>query len=251
MSFDSKQSEKQKASKIESSLEETPAVVYRFFIKEEIKHQIPKIALFFSTKRFLNFIKLLESSLSQSFPSYSFYLKEQLELILNQTAISYRVNYLQEELYTLFESLHLFSDKDFIHLLDIKYLFMTVYSMKFLFQNYDRNKNMIIDDEELHSISCLLEPPIFQFLKEEVKNYPDFMEKYFNPYKVTRYILSIKKSPLYRFLVQSTFSLIRIKKSVFLLRKLTVWLICFLKKVLSICDQLILKSLSKISFWII
>ena len=181
----------------------------------EIEYFISKRALFSSKKRFLSFIELLESDLSESFPFYSRFLREQVEFFRSDSKKSFGMEnhsfYLsQSKRYPLFESLKLASDEDRLYLLDIKYLFMIIYFMEFLFQNYDRDANLIIYDGEIHLLSCLMEPFLLKFLEQELKDRFDRIEdvygfekivrsnsvkNYYRPKKIIRYIFKYQDIP--------------------------------------------------------
>ena len=183
---------------------------------------LQKDLLLLEKKRALNFTKLLEESLFDSFPAYSQFLKEQLEPTFNSPKASYdhialgRLQDLrwglkkvdkkkleefrhwqdiQRELEPFSASLSLLSDENRIYLIDIKYLFMSVYSMQFLFQKYDQNKNMKIDEEEIQSLSCLIEPLIAWFVDPEIKNQWGWVKNYYRASKITRYIFKYQEIP--------------------------------------------------------
>ena len=180
--------------------QELPETETYFFIRSETKYEVDKIAFIYSKNRFLNFTKLLQESLSKSFPSYSDFLKMQIDLIENEAQEPYgRIGYnyylLQEEVYPLYQSLHLFSNKNKLHLLDIKYLFMMLYSMDFLFKNYDSNKNLMIDDKEVQSLSCFIEPFLSSFIESELENQSNLIKNYYRSDKIIRYIFKYQEMP--------------------------------------------------------
>lgn len=163
--------------------------------------QIYKRALFFSEEKFIYFIDLLEQSLANSFPSYSIFLREEREHFRPadiDEAYSIRHNsfyVLQKELYPLYESLYVFSDEEPLHLLDMKYFLMMLHFMKALFQNYDQNKNGVIDDQELNFLSCAIEPFLSVLIKEELKDSMDWVQNYYSTHKIIRYIFKHQEIP--------------------------------------------------------
>ena len=177
------------------------------FLKEaEIKYEVNKTTIFYSKNRFLNFTKLLQKSLSESFPSYSKFLESILLKVQNEAQkpygkFKYEYSLLQKEAAPLYQSLSLFSNKNKLHLLDIKYLFMMLYSMDFLFEKYDSNKNLMIDDKEIQSLSCLIEPFLSSVIESKLENLSDWMPNidwirdYFRSDKVIRYIFEYQELP--------------------------------------------------------
>jgi len=174
---------------------------------ENREYEISKELLYYSKERTLKFAELLAESLSDFFPSYSDFLKEQFELFKSNNLkepdnnsymlLSHNHYYylLAEELYPLQQSLNVFSEKDRLHLLDIKYLFMMIQSMEILFKNYDRNKNAKIDDKELDAFYCLIEPFLSQFLSEELEGQWEWVKEYYRSEKIIRYIFKYQEIP--------------------------------------------------------
>jgi len=164
--------------------------------------QIDKRILFFSEEKTIYFIDLLEQSLAGSFPSYSNFLREERESFRPADAdeayksIGHNSFYvLQKELYPLYESLYVFSDEESLHLLDMKYFLMMLHFMKSFFQNYDQNKNEMIDDQELNLLSCAIEPFLSVLIKEELKGSVDWIQNYYSTHKIIRYIFKYQEIP--------------------------------------------------------
>ena len=169
------------------------------FIEAEAKNEVHTTDLISSKKR-IHFIKLLQESLSKPFSSYSDFLKMQLDLVENNMEKLYFIvgrgdYFLQEEFDYLFQSLDLFSNKNKLHLLDIKYLFMMLYSMDFLFKNYDSNKNLMIDDNEVQYLSCFIKPFLSRLIESELEDKSDWIQDYYRSDKIIRYIFKYQKVP--------------------------------------------------------
>ena len=162
--------------------------------------------LLYERKSFFNFIEILEQTLFQSFPNYSDFLKQQREKhiivneshddSLNEESYSYHSHlYLQQELHPLFESLSVFSPENKLHLLDVKYLFMIISSIDFLFKKYDINKNQKIDDSEILALSCFIEPFLTPLIEAKLKDRNDWVKHYYRPQKILRYIFKHQEIP--------------------------------------------------------
>ncbi|MCZ0932850.1 MAG: hypothetical protein OXJ52_06845 [Oligoflexia bacterium] len=196
-------------SKLFSSAEEEAYIVFKNFFK---KRSISKWDIQNSNEQLTEFGSFLSDRLSQSFPSYSQFLKTQIaesdKTSFKETMYVDEYGYgmveqekssktpLRTAMTPLLETLNLPSSEEAeIRFRNVKNMMLNIYIMQAFFKVYDVNQDFRLSPQELKSLSCLMTPLVFILISPELKEEWKIIQNAYDPTAVSNYIINYQKFP--------------------------------------------------------
>ena len=196
-------------SKLFSSAEESAYDLFEGFFKGR---SIRKTDLQTSKEVWTEFSSFLSDYLSQTFPSYSQFLKKQIEESPPQAVRFKKRDYqgnhlmiesldektipLQSTISPLLKMLDLpLSGESEITAKNLKYMMLNIYIMQAFFNIYDLNQDFVLSSQELKSLSCLMTPLVSILVSSKLKDRLEIIQETYDSKVIANYIINYKKLP--------------------------------------------------------
>lgn len=157
------------------------------------------------------FSEVLSEYFQESFPGYVSFLKETLayeeEEFLeapfwgnqpNPAWETRKEKILNETLTPLKEILEWseFNNEDQVTFQNVKYMMLNIRLTQAIFSIYDRNKNQVLDSEELSALDCFIKPFVSFIVSSRVEKESQFIKDLYRPEKVSKYIINEQTLPV-------------------------------------------------------
>ena len=193
-------------SKLFYSVEEEAYIVFKKFFKKRL---ISKGELQTSNEKLTELSSFLSDRLSQSFPSYSQFLKTQMAesdktsfeetMYLNEYGYGRTKHHntpLRKAMTPLLETLNLPSSKEAeIRFQNVKNMMLNIYIMQAFFKIYDLNQDFMLSHQELKSLSCLMTPLVSILISSNLKERWAIIQETYDPTVISNYIINYQKIP--------------------------------------------------------
>ena len=168
-----------------------------------------------SNKKITELSLFLSNYLSEPFPSYSQFLKIQIDKDEKEFAkmmetydyLNYNLTQEQEEyikdpvfvkkaLAPLLSLLNLsLAEEKKISVQNVKSMILNIYIMRAFFQVYDLDQNFILSPQELRPFSCLITPLISILISPKLEEQWKIIQNTYNPRDISYYIINYQELP--------------------------------------------------------
>ena len=150
-----------------------------------------------SDEKLIFFVYFLSNYFSETFPSYSQFLKKQIEDIqyYEDTYFFSEEVLHKESILPLLGMLGLPFPSEVITAQNVKYMVLNIYLMQSLFKVYDLNEDFNLSSEELKPLSCMMVPLISYIISDRLRNEPDWVKNIYTYKPLSHYILRTQRIP--------------------------------------------------------